>query len=1004
MRKLFFMFFIAVSAIMCCFTLNINQNKAYADSVFAIVDSSLVGFVNDDAIAENVVIPRLIDGVAITSIDVKTGDHISFSSTGDTIKSLDLSQLDRLQIINASVFKNCTSLAGEIYLPSTVTSVGRYAFLNTKVESIIVNNESNTLTSIADSSFPVETVKKVVFPSKSAFDRYMETTWSMFEGVSTYKYEIKIEIDGEVKNSGIYQIKGDSFEEIYPLIEQYLNEYDIISIKQDDAELSLSTIASGNPIVVKTLKTNEPVILPDIVKTYGQEIIVNAEVVSGATYEWVINSEEYSNNSNSLNMSSFDAGEYNVECVAKVDGEVVNKTSVTVVVNKAIYEFSFPTRSKFEYFEFEDKLILPDSKKQDLTLSYEKLNNDVYESVSAISLGNFKAIVKLNDNLNKNYYLNNDSFLFEVVRSQITISWGVSEYNYTGEPIKPSMMIVGNTWGQEVVLIPTTDSITETDEIGEYNITIERISDEYFEFADGTEISFDWKIIETVLTIRWEVNEYNYTSNNITPVAYGVCGDITIPLYISEISTGNTNFVNADVYQIQAELPSGYNGFVLSGDLTNTLTINQTKLEARFTSLDEYIYNGQYVEILAEITTPTLDEVNLIMSGHRFKDAGEYMAIIEGVDNNNYYIEQITFEWEIKARPVEVTWFGLNVLYNGEVQVPSARVNANGETLMLKVISDYNKFANEDDPEGYRVEAQLPDGNKNYILSNTIAYYRIRRAISFINVSSSYKTAYTGENLLPDYDFIGDEGALKIKINGVETTNGVKEVGSYEVTFSSVKSKNYEAFDGEVICYFTILPVELSKEVGDGEIKFSLTNSYGLEFKQLDIKELENFDTTKLETLENVDGYKFVTAVMIGTYNYGFDSYTKIGFELNKKYESDKIKVFKITEKGFEEVYFSMVSGHPTFKAEVGEYVIMAVKQNWFLTIAGITTMSLSALTIIVAIIVIYLIKKPKTQSQEKLISKLLEKKIQEKVSNGETINEEIIKKLRKDIEDNLKK
>jgi len=1007
MRKFFSMFFITICAFAICFAFNANYATAYADAVFALSGTTLVGFVSNDAVVADIDVPALIDGVAITKIEEVTGSHVSFSTVADTITSIDLSKVDSLEEIGTSVFKNCSNLAGELYLSPNLVSVGRYAFSGTKIDTLIVNNE-NEITLLSASCFP-DTINKVVFSSLSSMENYLSnggTSWSKYSEISTYKYNVQLSINGVINDSGIKQIKGDTFEKTFAQIQEYLSGYEIESIKQNDVDLTATSIASGDEIVVVT-KDNQQIesSSEEVIKTYGDEIILSVEATQNATYNWTINGETIENNSNIFDCSSYDASDYTVVCETSVEDTVKQINTFNLKIRKAEYNFSFPTKALFEYYEFDELILITDQQKNDLTLTYSKLNNEVYEEVDEISIGKFKVEAELKEELAKNYMLQNSSFSFEIVNSVISISWGVNEFNYTGEIIKPEFLITGNTWGKDITFKYSADSVGEHSEVGKYNITIENINNQYFEFAPSTQLSFDWEIKQTTLIIKWELNEFNYTSQGVSAVAYGVNGDISIPLYVSEISTGNTTFTEANTYEVKAELPTGYEGFVLSGNNTSVCIINKTKLDASFVSRDNYVYNGQYVEILAEITTETLDEVNLILSGHYYKDAGKYIAKIEGVDNDNYYVDQITLPWEITAKPLAVTWFGLSVKYNGRVQVPSPRVNTgiDGETLELTLIADYTKNVNEDASQGYKAEAKLPEGVKNYSLTNTVAYYYITRALPFINVNPDFTTAYTGNNILPNFEFVGDEGALKIKIDGVETTSGVKEVGQYSVVFTSVKSQNYLAMEGEVVCFMTILPVEIVGKIPDKNIEVSAKNEFGFEIENLEIKEIENFDQTTLQSIAYIEDYKFVAAVNIGTENYSLNN-VQILFSLGKKVPADKVRIFRITEHGYAETKVTVVDGKASIIGGAGQYLVLVEKQNWFLSPIGITTVSLSLLTVIIAIIVVYLARKPKEESLEKQVSKLLKKKIKEKISKGETVNEDVINNLRKEIEESLNK
>ena len=995
-KKTFFISF-CLSVLAICFLITTNYSLATADAVYYISDGVLSGYLVD-------VVPpsTLVVGSDVTKIGSATDDGMvpfGDDTVKDLITAIDLKNASNLTIIDASVFKNCTNMAGELFLPASLESIGRYAFQNTKLTSVVVNRE-NSITTITSNSLP-NTIEKVIFPSSAIMATYMENSaWQAYEGIANYYLTLQLVVGEETIDTDIKVVNGEQLGENYSLINDYLTGYDIESIKYNGETLSSTSVITSNQIIVK-IKEEEVEIPPQTInKVYGEEIILSVDAVDNATYVWTVDGVAVENNSNIYNFSGRDANTYLVECA--VEGITNTITTFNVVIDKAEYDFDFPAKSVYEYFEFSGELINTDN---NLIVKYQNVADSSYVEEVALTIGNYRAIVELSEPLKNNYKLTNNTFDFELTTTKLSISWGSTTYNYSGEFIFPIYEITGNTWGVDIVLDLSDDSVSKAKSVGTYRIVVEGINSEYFEFTNETIKEFEWKIVGTTLTIKWELMQFDYTSEGVNPVVYGEYGDISIPLVVSELNTGNKNFVDADTYNVEVSLPEGYTGFTLSGDTTNTLVINPVKLDVRFISEDEYTYSGQVVEILAEITTDIGDnQVELIITGNKYKDAGHYSATVTGVSNPNYYIEEeVVFNWKINPKTLVANWMPLRYVYNGEVQVPRAMVDTgiNGERITLKIISDFNKNVNEDNAVGYSVKAELPDGITNYILTNATKEYFITRADAMLSVADTYEVPYTGENILPPYEFFGDKDALIIKIDGVETTTGVKEVGEYEVVFSAGKSQNYNALAENVTCQLIIKKLTASNKTDDGKITISATSKGGIDIDTLDVSEITDYDKELIKTIDNHENYKVYRALMIGTDNYSMPSDTVISINLSKVNEN-RVRIFLISGNKLIEKDITVEDNAVVFKGQSGRYLIMVEKQNWLMTPIGITTISLSVFALVIVGVVVFLTLRPKKFVFEKAVNKELKRQIKEKVDKGIILTEEEITKLRQHIQDEM--
>lgn len=1014
MKKIFYICLCLISVLAVNIFSQVGFFVVSAESIFHYeeLDQGLsigVSGVKDVSIAD-IVIPSTINDLPVVSIlkgSNSNGEYFEFLSNEyrEVIRSLDLTNADNLEIISAGAFADCVNLQGEIYLPSTITTIGRSAFSGTAISKVYVN--SDNVINLGSGAFPEDVT--IIYPSEALMLEYTagdnaDADWTQYNSVFTYS--VVLDIDGVEHPLDITQISDCEFADNYNLIMQYLVGYNIISIKQGDEDLTANTIADGSKLIVKTTPSEtDPVELTTQVNiTYGDKLDIFTAPTDTAIYKWKFDGDNVDNTTNRLEYNDLTAGTYEAVCETYVDGVLTKIETFNIVVNKLAYTVKYPNQNRFVCLEFDNAVIIEEFNLDEVEHAFY-YNNQLTETFGY--LGEYRVETVLVDEMSDNYEIINPSFTFYLTPAEITVTWPSGIYDYTSEEIAPSYVISGNKWGHDLRLIMSQDSTLSATNVGNYHITITGLNSEYFELSGDTITTFNWQIVQTTLVVKWELDTYNYTSEEITPVAYGESGNIRIQLNVSEQNTGNTSFVDAATYSIVAEVPSEFTGFTLQGQTTNTITINPKRIEVVFTSNNEFTYNGEMISVVAEITSDIDEDVNLILSGNQYKDAGNYTAVVEGVDNPNYCIDDdITFDWVINPKLLIVNWHPntnpIRYVYNGQVQKPRARVETGieGETLQLIIESDQNILANEDATTGYLAVAKLSDDIINYTLSNSSVRYYITRATAEISVQPHYSVPYTGENQLPEFYFNGDEGSLKITLNGLEIINGVKDPGTYEVKISAAKSQNYNATE-EVTCWFTIKEISITNTANDGSIVVKMTDEKGIDIVELPVEVISNFDSAMLQSVDNLDDYYLYKAITVGRPNEAFGN-CSLEFTLNCI--NRDVRVFLITKNGLEEKEVLVQDGVVSFMGGQGDYVILVERQSWWTTAWGITTIAVIVFAVVVAGLVVAIMARPKQAMLDKEVNDELERLITYKANNGEQFTSEDIKRLRKEIKDNIKK
>ncbi|MCQ2956593.1 MAG: leucine-rich repeat domain-containing protein [Mycoplasmoidaceae bacterium] len=74
-----------------------------------------------------------------------------------------------LTSIGESAFDGCTGIVGQINIPDTVTSIGKYAFRNTNISGTLKLPSNDTYVQVDTSTFENTRIKRLVVPSQFQF-------------------------------------------------------------------------------------------------------------------------------------------------------------------------------------------------------------------------------------------------------------------------------------------------------------------------------------------------------------------------------------------------------------------------------------------------------------------------------------------------------------------------------------------------------------------------------------------------------------------------------------------------------------------------------------------------------------------------------------------------------------------------------------------------------------------------------------------------------------------
>ena len=973
---------------------------AMANTQYVFANGEISGLVSIPTEDISLSIPASINGMPVTSIVSNNVEGFAFNNAAckDYIVGLDFSNADNLTTIAKGTFNGCDRISGVINLNESITLIDRSAFSGVvNIDKVIV---PHTTTSLNVHSGAFEAGTKFVFSSADIMNEYLtqyNATWS--KHVLTYMYDLQIKI-GDADPITVAKVEhgvklGDMYNEI---LANHFAGYDNVVLLQDGIAVDSNTILNGSIITIEALSAPETEVqkhTENLSFDYGTECIITPN--KAGSYQWTHKGEVVSAESE-LELT-LNAGTYTYICTITND-DIIEEITYVITINPITYPgFAWPSLARYEYYDVSAFTFLNMSQRQDLDIEFYKLVDDEFVVADGFSIGRFKAKVTPKSD---NYLVAVDTFEFDIDYTYLDIVWDTPIFNYIGEIIVPKHYLIGNTRSHDVTLLKTGD-INAID-VGNYTITATGLSMEYYKISETSEKVFNWQIIKTTLEVQWGTTIFNYNSA-ITPTATGVFEDIVIELEVNGINSND--FTNAGEYSVTVSVPSRYTGFELSGDTQTTLVVNPIIINVSFFCSNEYTYCGEEIEVVGTITTENVPEsVELVITGNKYKDAGEYSAVVSGTNNPNYSLSApVNFDWKINPKSLVVAWRTAGIIYNGTVRKPGARVETgiDGENIELIVETDENILANQGATTGYMAVAKLPEGVTNYTLIGTQKEYFIMKAnpsiTPHINHQMMYEYVYDGNNHLPTCDYIGEEGNLQILIDGVETTTGVKEIGTYEVEFRSPASANYHELLGTHIYLLIIKPYKVTASIQN--IGITLQNSQeGFNGSFLNVVEIDDYSEDLLATVDNVENYTVTSVLDIASNeNLPLDNTIQLSFE---RVDVNRLKVYVVEYDRLVEKTLTINNNTISFVGTGGVYYILSEKPAWIESNVGIIVI-VSVFAVAVVGLGLLLIIKNKRPSLNKQIATLVEARLQEKIANGEQITTEETLKIREQIINELK-
>ena len=258
---------------------------------------------------------------------------------------------------------------------------------------------------------------------------------------------------------------------------------------------------------------------------------------------------------------------------------------------------------------------------------------------------------------------------FNIEKREVTLNWSATTFVYNGEEQAPTLTL-GNLCDGDSVTASVTVDRTHKD-VGNYTATATNISSTNYKLPASPYKYFN--ITPKEITLDWANLEFTYDKTAHKPTATvkngDLCGTDTCIVSVSgeQTSAGTGYTATADLS----------NGNYTAKNGTQSFTIKPKEITLSWANL-EFTYDGD--EHLPTATAggllggDTCTVTVIVVGEHRA--AGTYTAQASALDNTNYKLPTAnTQEYDITPKPVEITWAGLTLTYDGTAQAPTATPN-----------------------------------------------------------------------------------------------------------------------------------------------------------------------------------------------------------------------------------------------------------------------------------------------------------------------------------------
>ncbi|MCH5259592.1 MAG: hypothetical protein J1F18_07560 [Lachnospiraceae bacterium] len=378
----------------------------------------------------------------------------------------------------------------------------------------------------------------------------------------------------------------------------------------------------------------------------------------------------------------------------------------------------------------------------------------VYYFNSNINAGEHIVEVALEDTaINSNYQFTPQTHKYTIHKNPITISWSNEEYVYSGKVQHHIVIVESGRIGTEVIEFDY--SYDDCISAGQHTVTaylIKNTINANYEFAPQ---SHSFVIKPQSLLVSWDNEELIYNGQVQHPIAsvVGIINNESVTLVYNGFEN---NICAADGYSVVVSLEDTVinANYVLIGEVERIYSIVKSDLVIEWDD-NELIYNGKPQKPSFSIVSGQI--INEIIE-FDFSDYSkninaciEYFVEVSLMSNSinmNYmFVPQIK-TYTIKKAPIILIWESEDLVYNGEIQHPVAKI---ASPIFDEINLIYANYYGRDAYCGYTIDISVD--NINYEIINSLTYDILPKVIQVKWLGENIQ--YNGLAQRPEYIIIG---------------------------------------------------------------------------------------------------------------------------------------------------------------------------------------------------------------------------------------------------------
>ncbi len=407
-------------------------------------------------------------------------------------------------------------------------------------------------------------------------------------------------------------------------------------------------------------------------------------------------------------------------------------------------------------------------------------DNVVAGTNAAIHAGSYTiSITGLDDD---NYKLPDDGTAttkFSIAPKELTVIQ-TNIPTYDGVPHTPSF-VLGGVVGNDDVKVATSDSATNA---GTYSANVKLEGSASGDYTIDATAS--WRIDKASATIVWNGADGTYTydgndqKGSITAVFNGISDqDLAVTVTLNGTTAA---FVNAGEYTFAVDVSGFENNYVITGDMSVTVTMQQRPVSA---SQDGSLtYNGSAQAPVFKLDGIVNNDVVIAGTTDKQTDAGTYTSrlSLSGVSAGNYVLSNDEVQWTIGKAGGSVVWtYNKEYTYSGADHIESitAVFNGVGSETSKSLSFALGSPTVFKDAGTYVFIADLSDYEGNYDITGesvTLTMHRLELEVEQANIP-----VYDGNGHIPSLDISGVLG-VDGNIGYVITSGSETDAGEYTAT------------------------------------------------------------------------------------------------------------------------------------------------------------------------------------------------------------------------------